>query len=212
MKFSNYQTLDPDLEKIIRSENLTEEIKFLFSLIVDAFPDVPVVNKNELDYLKRLQKNRTATQEANIRLEDSENGIFSRLVPKELLTPQLYRKLKRWNDRISPLIILLKVYYDRIRPAFVDPEIRTAIPTPDHPSYPSGHALQSLILGFVAIRDCDSPEKEKYRSKILKNAESISKNREVAGLHFPSDTEFSKKIAPYIFRKLIGNDKEIAIV
>lgn len=86
-----------------------------------------------------------------------------------------------------------KLRYIRARAAQVWPVIAPIIPTPAHPSYPSGHALQShLIAELVKLAvptmglACD----------ILANR--IAFNRELAGVHFPSDTAASKEIVARI--------------
>ena len=83
-----------------------------------------------------------------------------------------------------------KLKYKRARPAQVWPVIAPIIPTPGHPSYPQGHGLQSYLIAAcvttavpVVGPACD----------VL--ARRIAHNRELAGVHFPSDAVASKYAA-----------------
>jgi acid phosphatase (class A) len=78
----------------------------------------------------------------------------------------------------------------RARPAQVWPAIAPVIPTPAHPSYPSGHSTQNHLIAAcmkLAVPDLASA------CDILANR--IAFNRELAGVHFPSDTAAGKRIA-----------------
>jgi acid phosphatase (class A) len=83
-----------------------------------------------------------------------------------------------------------KRQFKRPRPVQVYPALMPPILTPPHPSYPNNHALQSrLVARFVglAVPALQDP------LDVL--AERIGFNREVAGVHYPSDRVASKAIA-----------------
>ena len=86
-----------------------------------------------------------------------------------------------------------KYKFARPRPVQAYPALMPPILTPSHPSYPNNHALQSrLIANFVTqaapvLGDpCD----------VL--ATRIGHNREIAGLHYPSDRAASETLAAQI--------------
>jgi hypothetical protein len=54
---------------------------------------------------------------------------------------------------------------------------------PGHPAYPSGHATQAYATALVL-----SHIKPNLQGKLTDAAESVATNREIAGLHFPSDS------------------------
>ena len=84
--------------------------------------------------------------------------------------------------------------YNRVRPPYFDNRVIPWISVPLHPSYPSGHAVQSYTIAYLLS------EKYPYKKMIyFESAKRISRNREVMGLHYPSDTEYGKKIARIIF-------------
>ena len=89
---------------------------------------------------------------------------------------------------IEPLIFTLKAHFNRARPWHCDPLLSRMFPKghamyPGHPSYPSGHSTQAhTVAGLFARR---APHLEK---PLLDVAARIALNREIAGLHFPSDS------------------------
>lgn len=90
-----------------------------------------------------------------------------------------------------PVIIALKNYYNRPRPAQVNSNIKPyPSETAKTPAYPSGHALQAYVIAKHLSKQ--------YPSKTLKFysiAERIAKSRVSYGLHYPSDNNLSRKLA-----------------
>ncbi len=87
-----------------------------------------------------------------------------------------------------------KEKYKRARPAQVLPSFETLIATPRHPSYPSGHALQSFLIAEAVadVANAMAPRAKQVATR-------IAVNREQAGVHFPSDTAASQKIAKEVW-------------
>jgi len=83
-----------------------------------------------------------------------------------------------------------KLHYRRARAVQVWAPIAPMIATPPHPSYPSGHALQGML-----IADCVSLAVPQMAAACEALGERIGINREIAGVHFPSDTRASHWIA-----------------
>jgi len=98
---------------------------------------------------------------------------------------------------VSVIVLKLKEHYDRVRPSILYPELDTVIEVPGHPAYPSGHSTQmhfiAFILGELAPERRDEFEREAY---------AIALNREIAGVHYPSDTEAGKILARQILGEL----------
>lgn len=94
---------------------------------------------------------------------------------------------------VDPIIFHLKLKYDRIRPPFFDKRVKPWIDVPKHPSYPSGHSTQTHVIAYLMGKKY--PERKKNYENI---ANRISVNREIAGLHYPSDTKYGKIVARYI--------------
>jgi hypothetical protein len=91
-----------------------------------------------------------------------------------------------------------KYKFNRPRASTLSPWLMPPIEVPRHASYPSGHSTQShlvaLILGEVMpdwARGTNAP------LRLL--AQRIARNREVMGLHYPSDTKAGEKLAKESF-------------
>ena len=90
-----------------------------------------------------------------------------------------------------------KYIYNRARPWQIYPPLLPPVTTPAHPSYPNGHSLQSHIIAHslaLANKALEAPT--------LAMAGRIAENREVAGLHFRSDTKAGMRLAETVVNLL----------
>ena len=93
----------------------------------------------------------------------------------------------------------------RPRPSQLSPALMPPIAVPGHASYPSGHSTQShLLSGLLAqvmpaaatgVLVTVSPTTIPSASLLDRLAERVSRNREVLGLHYPSDTAAGRNLA-----------------
>ena len=83
-----------------------------------------------------------------------------------------------------PDIQALKFKFDRVRPLHFDKRIKPITETPGHASYPSGHSSSSFLISYllsdILIGD---------NASVLCDAARIAVEREIAGLHYPSDSD-----------------------
>jgi hypothetical protein len=86
-----------------------------------------------------------------------------------------------------------KYKYMRARPVQVYPAIMPPVTTPRHPSYPNSHALQGHLMSLGVATACPA-----LRDPLMALADRVSENRVIAGLHFPSDTTTSARLAQNI--------------
>jgi len=83
----------------------------------------------------------------------------------------------------------------RPRPSQLSPSLMPPIDVPGHASYPSGHATESYLLAGILkevmpaeasmqtdVNDLDS-------TPLRRLAQRVARNREVLGLHYPSDSK-----------------------
>ncbi|MGB4056890.1 MAG: hypothetical protein WBK77_02260 [Alphaproteobacteria bacterium] len=91
-----------------------------------------------------------------------------------------------------------KKYYGRARPTQLEPELTTVIPVPKHAAYPSGHGTQARMAARI-LTEIDPANKESYEQY----ARDVAHRREVAGLHYPSDSKAGSDLADAVFEKLI---------
>ncbi len=88
--------------------------------------------------------------------------------------------------------------FQRARPAQRYPAVLPLIPTPPHPSFPSGHATQANLVALLvgmALGDGDGDPGKALHPVLTALADRIGRNREIAGVHFASDTEAGKTLA-----------------
>lgn len=82
-----------------------------------------------------------------------------------------------------------KATFGHPRPSQVFPGLMPPIPVPGHPSYPSGHALQSFL-----IAECFAAVTAPRASMLRQLAVRIAMLREIAGVHFAFDAAGSDAI------------------
>lgn len=99
-----------------------------------------------------------------------------------------------------------KLQYKRPRPVQYYPALMPPILTPPHPAYPSGHALEAMTIARVveAIIPALTIGIGTAKGPADTLARRIGENREIAGLHFPSDTaagfHLADLLAPYLLQ------------
>lgn len=75
-----------------------------------------------------------------------------------------------------------KYAYQYKRPNMVDPSITTIMPTPNHPSYPAGHA--TISWAAATVLSAYLPDNKQEWGRLAKEA---SDSRTIGGIHFPAD-------------------------
>jgi hypothetical protein len=101
---------------------------------------------------------------------------------------------KKLFKQINPLLMYLKIYFNRPRPYQLAPyygiKLKNVSPSDAlHPSYPSGHGLDSYVAEHVI--KYFSPDMSK---EIKMFCGKMKDSRMVLGVHFPSDNIYSKQI------------------
>lgn len=109
--------------------------------------------------------------------------------------PNLQKTIAIIQPLTASIVLDLKAKYARTRANDVDPSLKTAIPVPWHKAYPSGHATQSFItaLAFTNV----FPEKS---DAFMRLAAKVAINREIAGLHYTSDSDVGAILAEQIWK------------
>lgn len=183
--------------------------------VFDVVPppaDSSDVTKAEIEGLhKYTDTERTAEAIEKIQWENTHtplqafirDGLFD--VEKNEEARKLLVKL---DEEVGYFILREKMKFARLRPNQVDSTLETVIPNPKHASYPSGHAGQSwmtaLLLTYLDPKKEGEPL-DMYGGKYMKEAFEIGQRREIAGVHYPSDSWAGRKLADQVFQKLMQN-------
>lgn len=155
---------------------------------LEIFPD----SEKESIKVQEIMSKRTDKEELLFQ-ETNEDGVEVAFIRK---FPECSKRLKSVirSFLVASLTIWLKLIYNRARPAQVNSNIS---PLPSlsalTPSFPSGHALEAYYAARIIGKHCP----DKYQAA-LKLADECAHARVIAGLHYPSDSQYSKKIVDSI--------------
>lgn len=142
--------------------------------------------RDEIALLLQLQKQRTpamvALAQADaarevFRFADAVGPQFT--ADKLPATAALFQAVKENGDAI---LGNAKKHWDRPRPYAVSSEIDPCVHKPGNASYPSGHATYGTLVAVI-LADM-VPEKAQA---LAARAEQYRFNREIGGVHYPSD-------------------------
>ncbi len=100
---------------------------------------------------------------------------------------------------LSVFLLGVKKDMQRPRPSQLDPTLTTAVPVQHHSSYPSGHAAQAYASALVLAK-ADPENADKYKQIAL----DIAHRREVAGVHFHSDSVAGRMLAEQVVAEMFG--------
>ena len=81
------------------------------------------------------------------------------------------------------------------RPSYPAPALMPPIDPPGHASYPSAHATEAWLV-VRALKEVMPVEAHEALDRM---AERIARNREVLGVHYPSDSAAGKDLAAQTF-------------
>jgi hypothetical protein len=173
--------------------NLSDDNK----AILNRLPIIPPTKNNstetkrEIKDLLKKQKNRTKEIYKNILKERSLTYCIAQFA-------QNVEEQKKLSDflttTVQPIHLAMKHHFNRVRPTFLESKLKAAIDIPQHASYPSGHATEAYMLANIM-----SKKYPNQRENFFAKAKKIATNRERAGLHYKSDSEYGKKIAEKMF-------------
>lgn len=169
-------------------------------LLPDPPPVDSAANREELRQLHQLESTRTPQAIAQAQADDREEDMFvfqsvlgSWFSPEKLpITAALGGHVKNEQSAVGSV---LKKSFERPRPFQVDSTLNPVCSTKDtHDSYPSGHALTGYLEALTLTELL--PDR---RIQLLARADEYAHNREVCGVHYPSDVEASRRAAYAIF-------------
>jgi acid phosphatase (class A) len=162
--------------------------------------------RDELDELLKLQAARTRAERRAIERHRSYPGVCGALIEvaqRDLgSAPKTNALLTHLELDASLAVFSAKRRFNRPRPNQLDSRIQPAIPVPAHAAYPSGHALQGYLVSRVMA--AIFPD---HRDELMARGIEIGREREIAGLHYPSDSAASRRLGEALYARLEKNEK-----
>ena len=170
------------------SDDTRQELKFLVSLQDQRTTDV--LNKIHMEHV----------QPKSLDVYEAE-GLFQSDVMAH--TQRFFEETER---DLAYFIIRDKKKFARVRPSTLNADIQTVVENPAHPAYPSGHAAQSYFVGYT-LGQLDTAKMDAY----TRLSHDIAHRREIAGLHYPSDSQAGFLLAKNVFNGLMQNPEAKAL-
>lgn len=166
---------------------------FIGKTYYSFYPGIPLYpnNKNEINDVKKYINSRNKNDiDFFYKTNNSIIPVFLKEVEEET-----YNDLNNKIINLIPIIIFLKYLFNRARPEQIDNSIKPLNKnTAQTPAFPAGHAFQAYYLSKYLSKKY--PSKKKIFENIAKECDLT---RVKAGLHYPSDGEFSKKLVNLLF-------------
>ena len=158
--------------------------------------------RNEINYLISLQPFRDKEAEEMIFHDKKIVEAFEEYLAIYGLEDRVdLERIRNIQEQSDVITLSLKRHYDRPRPDKLAKALGIDLPlfplqTAETPAYPSGHALQGRLLARLISDELPI----EHRKNILDIGKRIGIGRQVAGVHYPTDTEFGVKVADELYR------------
>lgn len=160
---------------------------------------------DELDYLRGLVSRRTPEQIEKIEFEKTK-GLPAQFMAAGLINKASHSKtvklLMRVDQDMRYFTIREKKRFQRPRPSQLAGDLTLVIENPPHAAYPSGHAGQSFA-GALVLSMLDPDHEDDYKQL----ARDIAWRRELAGVHYPSDSAAGRELAKQVVEALRENER-----
>ena len=159
-----------------------------------------IITKQELKILQSYEVYRDNAKEFMDMVDTKLFKPFEDYYKKHDLPLKDLEECRLLRDQFAPIVLQLKLHYNRPRPQKLSKVLtffRQAnfnvypLKTAETPSYPSGHATEGR---FVSLYLADKVPFE-HKGNIKKIGDDIGNSRQIAGVHYPTDTEFGHQLA-----------------
>jgi membrane-associated phospholipid phosphatase len=168
------------------------------------YPAAAVVTV-EIDDLVRAAQNERADALDEILTQSNEfiTYFLNLMTSAPAAHPKTTRVLHVANQVALLAVMHWKAVYQRPRPSQICPALLPPIAVPGHASYPSGHSTQAHLMALL-MKDIFAaiPAAAPLNADLAALAHRIARNREIAGLHYHSDSEAGAVLAGKIQAQL----------
>ena len=167
-----------------------------------------VITKQELKILQSYELYRDNAKEFMKMVDEKIMKPFKQYYKEHDLPLKDIEEAERIKNQFRPIVLQLKVHYNRPRPQklakamiFYRQSQFNVFPlkTAETPSYPSGHATEGR---FVSLFLADKVPFE-HKGNIKKLGDDVGNSRQIAGVHYPTDTEFGHQLAGAFYTCLL---------
>ncbi len=158
-------------------------------------PDDSKETYSEIDYLKRIASKRNSKDIVLIAKENHkpQRRFHDLLDITKADHPRTFALIERITSEAYQPILYFKHKFSRTRPYHLDHSLNTVIDGPPHASYPSGHATQAYLLALTLSKLLH--EDDPRIDKLMTLGTEMGVRREIAGVHYPSDTQAGISLA-----------------
>ena len=162
---------------------------------VITLPEPPVDDLTEANQVEKIIRQRTEKDVQSIQDHDQEPYYAIRKVCEKNDIEFHDSEFKQIIKESVPIIKHFKDFYNRARPAEVLSSLNT-LPSKTNktPSYPSGHATQSVILARYVAGKVPQLEKD-----LMKAAYECGYGRVQAGFHYVSDYDIGNLLGEKMY-------------
>ena len=166
-----------------------------------------VGGRADLETVLHVQEWRTDEQVAWAKFVEHDDlfkhvRVFGEWFTRENL-PQTAAFFARVDEDGYPISVASKAFHGkRLRPPFLDTQVKPCVQLTDSGAYPSGHASQAWMWAVLLAEIF--PE---HRAEIYKRARAVEWARVIGGVHFPTDVEAGRRLGEAIGREMLKNPK-----
>jgi acid phosphatase (class A) len=178
---------------------------FDFKAFLGDYPaDDSPQHQAEIDRLLSLQDQRTSADVKRAQREESANVFVFADVLGPWFTaenlPYTAALLKEAGHTNKSIAGEAKRVWMRKRPQVTEPRLKPCLPLEKSPSYPSGHSMLggmwSQLLAEMFPEDAEI---------ILARGRQFATDRELAGMHWPSDVEAGLKLGTEVAHRMLAD-------
>jgi membrane-associated phospholipid phosphatase len=203
LSFSRTMTWDDSLtpQLSIAAQYLGDDEKLI------VLPPPPVNSSErtraELELLRGYRHLRTSARVTQIREEVDAGPLrIGRMTLADYFESSKLkhtaRAIRAVLAEVYPIIFRFKHRFDRVRPHLLDTTLEPVIDVPQHPAYPSGHSTQAHVVAYLLSEIAPA-----RRAEFERDALRIAVNREIAGVHYPSDTAAGALLARQVLDRML---------
>lgn len=165
--------------------------------------------KSELKYLKSLEAQRDEKTKELILFEADptvttiqmmeRSGIIDPAILQQ--APVMKMLTEAYFSECWFFEIREKKRFERPRPSHLDPSLNLFIDNPSHPAYPSGHSTEAHMIAYLL-----APLFPEKMDALIAYADGIAKRREIAGVHYPSDSAAGAELGRQLAQALMKDE------